>query len=156
MARAQRTGADNLRRTPDGLAARKARAAAAYAADRDAERAKRKAYYDANKQKWQERHAKRRAAGWRRDPEYIRAYRLKQLYNLTLEEYDRLFKAQNGVCAICCKPESVTANLPVDHDHVTGEVRGLLCTPCNTALGLIGESPDRLRVMADYLEVRHR
>lgn len=59
---------------------------------------------------------------------------LKYKFNLTLEEYDKMFEAQNGVCAICGLPE-IARRLAVDHDHKTGKIRGLLCANCNISLG---------------------
>lgn len=57
-------------------------------------------------------------------------------YGLTVEEYDALLEKQCGVCAICeaLPPVGRLRRLSVDHDHVTGEVRGLLCQRCNMAL----------------------
>jgi hypothetical protein len=49
---------------------------------------------------------------------------------MTVEQYDRMFKAQKGVCAICGRPPK-TVRLAVDHNHKTGKVRGLLCFRCN-------------------------
>lgn len=62
-----------------------------------------------------------------------RAYRYRTAYGITLDEYERLFIEQNGLCAIC-KAEPIKYKLAVDHDHDTGAVRGLLCPPCNRAL----------------------
>lgn len=73
--------------------------------------------------------------------------RVKQ-YGLTVDQYDAMLAAQKGACCIC----TVEMNPPhVDHCHTTGKVRGLLCHKCNTALGLLGDSADRLNVAADYL-----
>jgi len=78
---------------------------------------------------------------WRKNnPEkYIAAARkstLKYLYKISLEEYTRLLKQQNGVCAICKLPQvDKRKYLCVDHDHKTGKVRGLLCNLCNVGLG---------------------
>ena len=59
-------------------------------------------------------------------------------YGVTLAQYDAMTALQNGLCAICKrKPEAKRGknfSLEVDHNHVTGEVRGLLCGTCNTAL----------------------
>jgi hypothetical protein len=63
-----------------------------------------------------------------------RRYELKQ-YGLTPAEYDLRFEEQHGLCAICGNP--TTGTLSVDHDHITGEVRGLLCQPCNVALARV-------------------
>ena len=70
----------------------------------------------------------------KRHPTRDRARFLKKHYNLTLIEYDKLLKRQNGVCAICgAKPK--TRSLNVDHNHLTKVNRGLLCHLCNRALG---------------------
>jgi len=64
---------------------------------------------------------------------------LKTLYNITIEQYENLFKQQNGKCAICKQiPIGKTHNdgtLCVDHCHITGKVRGLLCQKCNRGIG---------------------
>ena len=63
---------------------------------------------------------------------------LRENYNMSPEEYVELLEKQNGVCAICKTDESghnMTEHLLVDHDHITGKVRGLLCCNCNWLLG---------------------
>lgn len=86
-----------------------------------------------------------------------RRSRLKQKYGITLEEYGRLLGMQNGVCAIC-RQEEVTRDhrgklreLAVDHDHITGKVRGLLCNQCNNMLGRAKDSVTILQAAIDYL-----
>lgn len=59
--------------------------------------------------------------------------------HILLEDYETLFKAQNGVCAICHNPCKTKRRLAVDHDHATGQIRGLLCFNCNTHLGWVDE-----------------
>lgn len=74
-----------------------------------------------------------------------RAYHLRKRYGLSLEEYADLRDKQNGVCAICFRPPSrdvspmgdKRAKLAVDHNHGTGQVRGLLCFDCNVKLAAI-------------------
>lgn len=80
----------------------------------------------------------------------MRSHHLKK-YGLTIEEYDRLLVSQNGVCAICRKTDS-THRLCVDHDHITGKVRGLLCGKCNRGIGCLGDNSMQLRMAADYIE----
>lgn len=77
-------------------------------------------------------------------------------YGISPEEYWELYDKQNGVCAICGNPETrthkgVEAHLCVDHDHVTGKVRGLLCGPCNTGLGQFRDNSAYLASAIDYL-----
>jgi hypothetical protein len=123
--------------------------------------------------------SKRQIQNWRRDhpgavaahsrqararnPEKAKAHarkqKLKSRYGISDDEYDRMFAAQNGVCAICRKPEMVTARglkkpkrLAIDHDHLTGKQRMLLCHNCNLGIGLLGDDAARLRAAADYLE----
>lgn len=86
--------------------------------------------------------------------ELQRARNLKARYGVTVSEYERLLQHQGGVCFICGrKPGRV--RLAVDHNHKTGEVRGLLCPrgprSCNRGLGVFADSADRLELAADYL-----
>lgn len=79
-------------------------------------------------------------------------------YGITLEEFEAMEAAQDGLCALCASPgtpngRSGTKRLSVDHCHETGRVRALLCNPCNVSLGLMKESPELLRKAADYLEL---
>jgi hypothetical protein len=76
----------------------------------------------------------------------VRTARLQKLYGITFEQYEEAFKAQNGVCAICHKPESAKDartgrpyQLTVDHNHTTGKFRGLLCHRCNRGLGMFDD-----------------
>jgi len=71
----------------------------------------------------------------RRRQEISRHCQLKARYGLSAAEYDRLLAMQKNVCRICRKPCSTGKRLAVDHDHETGEVRGLLCRRCNRGLG---------------------
>lgn len=91
-----------------------------------------------NKQKW--------ADGYRPpsvNPVARRAAHLKHRYGLDAAEYDRMFAAQRGLCAICeragpASPEHWAGKLAVDHCHETGKVRGLLCNDCNAGIGHLG------------------
>lgn len=93
---------------------------------------------------------KYRAANPRAGVEVNRAWRLRTLYDMTIEEYDKLLDYQEGVCAICQKP-SKKIRLSVDHDHKTGEIRGLLCTMCNRHLSE-RISTDWLLAAYEYLD----
>lgn len=76
--------------------------------------------------------------------------RLKRTYGITFEQYKEILLHQSGVCAICARPQS--AKLHVDHCHITGKVRGLLCGSCNRALGLMKDNIDFLSKAITYLQ----
>ena len=73
-------------------------------------------------------------------------------YNFTVEEYDLLYEEQNQGCAICTSPTGANnKRLAVDHNHQTGEVRGLLCDDCNIGLGKFKDNPSLLAKAINYL-----
>lgn len=80
-----------------------------------------------------------------------RRSRLRRNFGLTWEEYQAILEAQGGGCAVCQALPPENRLLPVDHDPVTGKVRGLLCDSCNTAIGLLKDDPGRLQSAIDYL-----
>jgi len=103
--------------------------------------------------------AKKERAKRDHDPIKHRERMLKKNYGVTVEQYERMSEQQNGVCAICSKPETRVAHggfgvrpLSVDHCHDSLKVRGLLCSHCNTALGLMNDDAELLRKAAAYLE----
>jgi 5-methylcytosine-specific restriction endonuclease McrA len=74
-------------------------------------------------------------------------------FNITLEDYNKMFAEQEGCCAICNKHQSeFDKALAIDHDHKSGEVRGLLCMPCNTALGKFRDDTNLLQSAIRYLD----
>ena len=91
----------------------------------------------------------------RNDPRRQRDWNLRKLYGITLAEFEAMLAAQGGRCATCSAAATSDARhstLHVDHDHVTGRVRGLLCSGCNHALGKVNDDPVVLRALADYLD----
>lgn len=77
---------------------------------------------------------------------------LKRLYGLSLETYNDKLATQQGMCTLCdCTPEQQGFALSVDHNHETNIVRGLLCHPCNVALGYY-ERKDRHTAFQAYLD----
>ena len=80
-----------------------------------------------------------------------RGYHLKRRYGISSVEADDMLAGQGGLCGICRAAPAVH----VDHDHVTGAVRALLCFNCNGGLGQFRDDPDVLRAAADYVE-HHR
>jgi uncharacterized protein (DUF924 family) len=75
----------------------------------------------------------------------------KRRFGMTPDEYAQRLAAQNGVCAVCEGNRSTKA-LGVDHDHKTGLARGLLCSNCNSALGLMDDNATLIRKLAEYRE----
>lgn len=93
---------------------------------------------------------------WDNNPDYRREIQFKKLYGITYADYARMLAEQDGLCAICKKPETSVQDgkvrfLAVDHCHNTGLVRGLLCMNCNSAIGRLGDDPDMLDRAAAYL-----
>jgi hypothetical protein len=83
--------------------------------------------------------------------------RLKRTYGLTLEEYRDRLKQQSYLCEICGLPESRTfkgkpQDLSIDHCHITGKIRGLICNNCNVGLGRFKDSLETLRKAVKYCE----
>ena len=74
------------------------------------------------------------------------------MYGLADGEYDRLYRFQGGVCAGCRRSTGAVRRLAVDHNHATGEVRGLLCKPCNRMVGWFRDDPLTFLRLAEYLE----
>lgn len=83
-----------------------------------------------------------------------RGARLRLRYGLTSQEYDSILAQQGGVCAICGQSAGHKKGFTVDHDHATGKVRGVLCHPCNIAIGFLERGRILLPARIDYLR-RH-
>lgn len=80
----------------------------------------------------------------------------KSRYGITQETYDALKYAQGNKCAICRTPfDELTRSPSVDHCHVSKKIRGLLCSPCNTGIGLLRESEQIFLQALQYLR-EHR
>lgn len=117
--------------------------------------------YEKNRS-WQKRNPEKqkeykRQSYLRNCERYVEESILRQR-NITKEEYLKLFEDQQNKCAICFQEESVIMRkdksispLSIDHDHITGKVRGLLCARCNKALGSFKESEERLQSAINYL-----
>lgn len=83
--------------------------------------------------------------------QYQSERRKLHVYGISEEMYAARLKLQGGVCAICGTKPSTKRRLAVDHDHQTGDIRGLLCHRCNQALGLMGDKPDLFLQSFRYL-----
>jgi hypothetical protein len=77
-----------------------------------------------------------------------RHYHLKRRYGITGDDADAMLDAQGGLCAVCRERPADH----VDHDHLTGRVRGLLCFNCNGGLGQFHDDPELLSAAIDYLD----
>ena len=98
---------------------------------------------------------------WRLDnPGTVRQYRAKDKWTLkkrcarhgiTPEEFWSMYEEQDGTCPVCDKAIEAEDSA-IDHNHKTGEVRGILCKSCNRALGLLGDSPDTMFRGFTYLQ----
>jgi hypothetical protein len=82
-----------------------------------------------------------------------RHVQLMRWYGIPLERYESLLASQHGGCA-CCGEADGGEHLHVDHDHETGEIRGLLCRNCNTAIGMLGDTPEGVERALTYLTSR--
>jgi hypothetical protein len=80
-----------------------------------------------------------------------RVYQRSRLYGLTPDDYAEMISQQDNRCAICGTMEwgGKSGEPHIDHDHITGEVRGLLCASCNYGLGCFKDESKRLRVDDD-------
>ncbi len=92
---------------------------------------------------------------WRKDnpikaKDSMRGYTLRK-YAISDLVYSNMLEAQNGLCKICGKTNPDNKTLSIDHNHETGEVRGLLCSKCNLALGGFRDSVDLLKKAIEYL-----
>jgi hypothetical protein len=103
-----------------------------------------KAYYDANKDKIKVRQKAYRET----NPDKVKAYDLKRLYGLSLDDYKELTASGCEVCGSFDR-------LCVDHNHTSGKVRGCLCSKCNQALGLLKEDTNSIKQLLKYMEKHH-
>lgn len=80
-------------------------------------------------------------------------YELCRKYGISIDDYDRMSVMQGHKCAICGSqnPGKNNSRFCVDHDHVTGQVRALLCGTCNRGIGFMQDDPDLLEKAADYI-----
>lgn len=103
---------------------------------------------------------KQRCKEWaKNNPDKVKTLWLKRAFGITLDYYNNMSEKQGNVCAICFKPETIsdkrsqlTRALAVDHDHLNGNIRGLLCNSCNKGLGFFGDSEENLLKAIEYLK----
>lgn len=90
------------------------------------------------------------------NPDKHKDYHLRRAYRITLAQFNRMVLAQGSKCACCGTDKSGSKHNQwcVDHDHVTGAVRELLCKDCNIVLGIIEDSPKHLQRLLQYI-IKH-
>ena len=94
------------------------------------------------------------------NPDLTRSKNLKHRFNISIEQYNKMFLQQRGKCAICHKAETAGDKngnvkwLSIDHNHKTNDIRGLLCNGCNTGIGLLKDNIDVLHSAIKYLTER--
>lgn len=90
---------------------------------------------------------------YQKNPDKARRSRYQKNFGITLADYDEMFAQQQGKCAICGTtiPGGDCKHFSVDHDHVTGLVRGLLCVDCNHGLGFFKDNIKALAGAVLYL-----
>jgi hypothetical protein len=109
-----------------------------------------KAKINAIQREWRRQNPSKTKAQWRR-------HRLKRAHGITEADYRAMLASQGGMCAICGGPPKACLGdvFCVDHDHVTGQIRGLLCGNCNKGIGCLADDPDIVTAAAAYL-LQHR
>lgn len=105
-----------------------------------------KLYHQNNRERVLERERNR----YHSDKNHSRDKHLRKRFKITLEQFNKLLEQQHGVCAICGGPPVMGQSLHVDHDHQTGQVRGLLCGRCNTGIGLLGDTEAGISKALEY------
>jgi antirestriction protein ArdC len=126
---------------------KKATGRAYYAAHRELCLAKSKAYYQAHKDERIAYHKSYHVT----NRHLARNRNLNNAYGISQAAFLELLSKQGDACAICRTSDWGKRGPFVDHDHRTGQVRGVLCFRCNSALGYVNDNPNIIRAMGDYL-----
>lgn len=119
-----------------------------YKNNRDRIRKNHKIRYRANRETVLKKSSEYQKKNWNK----VMSRRRLNTYGINEIQYSEMLTSQNNVCAICKKKET-KRDLHVDHDHVTGKVRGLLCGKCNAALGMVNDDKEILMRMYKYLDL---
>lgn len=113
-----------------------------------------KAYKDARRE---EVNRKERERSKRRSKDPVYKHKrfvadIKKKYGLSLEQYNNMLEAQNGKCKLCKHPPAKGKRLHIDHCHISGKIRGLLCAQCNWFVGKIDKNPEMIWEIVYYNE----
>lgn len=100
-----------------------------------------------------ERIRTRRKAAYRENKIPAINQNLKRYYGIGIEDYNRMFAEQKGLCKICDLPQvDFSRRFDVDHDHETGRIRGLLCVRCNRGIGLLRDNVEILKRAIKHIQ----
>lgn len=132
-----------------------------YIRDKVKMNARSKKYYEEHKEEIKKQQANRRKKlrGTLRFKHSNRNSFLKSKFGITLKDFNKLLESQKGKCAICLKPKDQLVHYKakqkfgVDHNHLTGQIRGLLCRNCNLGIGNFIESIQILKNAIKYLKL---
>lgn len=102
-----------------------------------------------NSNKDREDNKKRCKESYRRNPNAYKDSNMRRMYGISLEEFRQLLETQQGICAAC---DEELEKPVLDHNHITGKIRGIICSACNLALGMTKDSSKKLRKLADYVD----
>lgn len=105
-------------------------------------------------EKYKGRYKKKQAEYYQADKERYRWNAVRSAYGIEKEDYYNLLDKQDNKCALCETDFARKASgrgPQIDHDHVTNKVRGLLCMPCNVALGMLGDNAEGLTKALKYV-----
>ena len=109
------------------------------------------------KKEWAQDNPEKIKAAWKKhrkqNPEYNKEYKLRTRFGMSLDDFNNILSRQNYSCAICKSktPKRKNSGWIVDHCHTTGKVRGILCHPCNVAIGFLEDSVEILDNAKEYL-----
>jgi len=106
--------------------------------------------------KYFQTHKLQRREYHRRIKHKVRMWNITSKHGLSSEQYHALMNRQNSMCAICGEQLYLDSRTHVDHDHSTGDIRGILCHYCNTGIGLFKDKPEVLEKAIKYLARRIR
>jgi len=103
-------------------------------------------------EKFNKKHPEKRKIYYEKNKGHYRKRIMKSKYNLSHEDWSKMWENQDKKCLICEKPFIEPSNACIDHNHETGEIRGLLCKNCNFIIGLLHDDPKWAIRIAKYLK----
>ena len=110
-------------------------------------------YNQARKKNYDPEKDRARAKAWyKRNRQKVREKQMLYKYGLTTEQYSKMVADQQNKCKICEKKMTGVREPAIDHCHVSGNVRDLLCANCNAAIGLLQDDPEIIKNAARYVE----